>query len=158
MAGRTGLTSSQRGTIAEVYLAATLITASDGRLSPFTPVADDHGIDLVVMDKETGRCVPVQVKAWLGEARQKVQFDVRRATFRPDAGGAVVALLLDPATMRLDAAWMIPMDKIPGVSSEYAEKYAMAPNPSAESRDRYAEFRHADPASLAAALIRLSGG
>jgi hypothetical protein len=42
------ITSTQTGAVGELTIAAGLIVASDGRLAPFKPVADDDGIDLLV--------------------------------------------------------------------------------------------------------------
>ena len=81
-----GLTSTQKGSITEYAVATALMLASGGRLSAFTPLADDHGVDLIVFDKRTGAMLPVQVKSWAGRPSPagRVQFDVQRKTF----GGA----------------------------------------------------------------------
>ena len=44
-------------------VASALLIASNGRLSPFAPLADDHGIDLIVLDKVTRRTLAIQVKS-----------------------------------------------------------------------------------------------
>jgi len=149
------LTSSQRGRIAELYVAATLIAASGGRLSPFTPVSDDHGVDLVVLDKQTGRTAAIQVKAWLMPAvkRRTVQFDVRKATFVDYRNTVLLALTLDAAMMSLDAAWLIPMVDVPRIAVERPDKYALTPSRSPSSRDRYCPYRHADTQSLTKAML-----
>lgn len=51
------LTSTQRGKIAELHVATALMAQSNGRLSPFEPLSDDHGIDLVVLDKVTSASI-----------------------------------------------------------------------------------------------------
>lgn len=160
MAGAADLSSSQRGTIAEYFVATALMAASGGRLSPFVPLVDDHGVDLVVLDKETGRSVAVQVKSWLGGQtdRATVQFDVRKSTYREADGGALVALVLDPEGMAMEAAWLIPMADVPSVAVERQDKYAMAPSRSPGSRDRYARYRHGDAGSLARALVGMLSG
>lgn len=56
-----GLTSSQRGKIAELHVATALMSQSGGRLSPFEPLSDDHGVDLMVVDKVSGNALPIQV-------------------------------------------------------------------------------------------------
>lgn len=155
-----GLSSSQRGTIAEYFVATALMAASGGRLSPFVPLVDDHGVDLVVLDKPTGRSLAVQVKSWVGgdPARGTVQFDVRKATFREAGGGALIAVVLDPAGPSMQAAWLFPMAEVPAVAVERADKYALSPGRSPDSRDRYAAYRHADAASLARAVVSMLSG
>ena len=66
--GRWKLTSTQIGAIGEDIVASGLMIASHGRLSPFQPVADDDGIDLLIYDKKTGKALPIQVKSRLSVA------------------------------------------------------------------------------------------
>lgn len=51
-------TSTQLGAIAEILIANALMVHSGGRLSPFTAMADDDGIDLLVYDKQSGQALP----------------------------------------------------------------------------------------------------
>lgn len=156
-----GLTSSQRGTISEYFVATALMSASDGRLSPFVPLSDDYGIDLVVLDKETGRTLAVQVKSWIGgagSARRTVQFDVRKATYRSDGGVVLLALVLRSAPISMEASWLIPMPDVPGLATDYPEKYALSPSRSPESGDRYSPYRHPDVPSLVAGVARALDG
>jgi hypothetical protein len=62
------LTATQIGAIGEALVASQLLLASDGRLTPFQPIADDDGIDLLVFDKRTRCAASVQVKARIGSA------------------------------------------------------------------------------------------
>lgn len=150
-----GLSTSQKGKIAELFVASALMAGSGGRLSPFVPLVDDHGVDLVVVDKETGGSVAVQVKAWMagaGSGRRTAQFDVRKATFGGGEGSVVVAVILDPSSMAMEAAWLIPMSDVPEVAVDQPSKFALSPSRSATSRDAYSGYRHPDAVSLAEAL------
>ena len=49
------LTTTQIGAIGEDVVSRGLMIASNGRFSPFKPVADDDGIDLLIYDKKRGR-------------------------------------------------------------------------------------------------------
>jgi hypothetical protein len=53
------LSSTQIGVLAENLVA----NEPEGRLSPFQPIADDDGIDVLIYDKITGNALPVQIKA-----------------------------------------------------------------------------------------------
>lgn len=156
------LSTSQSGKIAECFVAAAIMASSGGRLSPFAPLADDHGVDLVILDKDNGRSLPVQVKSWLGgehgSKRKNVQFDVRKATFQRDTGAALVAIILDPKAMSMEAAWVMPMAVVPSISTGQSEKFALSPSRSPESQDRYARYRHHDTASMVGALTILIDG
>ena len=57
------LSTTQLGAISETLIAAQLMLVSDGRFSTFTPQADDDGIDLILLDKETRKTIPIQIKA-----------------------------------------------------------------------------------------------
>ncbi len=134
------------------------MSASDGRLSPFLPASDTHGVDLVVCHTETAACLGVQVKSWTARpdpVRPTVQFDVRRATFLPTPRVALAALVLDPATMELHASWLIPMDRVPELSTVSEQKFALTPSTSPASSDRYSCFRHGDVTSLVEAIGEL---
>lgn len=56
------LSSTQIGTIGENLLVNAVMKASEGRLSPFQPYADDDGLDLLFYDKQTGNSVAIQLK------------------------------------------------------------------------------------------------
>lgn len=148
------LSSSQKGKVTETLVAATLILASGGRLSPFVPISDDHGIDLIVLDKQTHRSISVQVKSAIpNAARGTVAFDVRKATHSEAPGRYLIAVAFDPATVALTASWLMPLSEIALLSTEKPDKYALTPNPSPTSNDRYARFRQADAKALADAVL-----
>lgn len=116
---RQNLTSTQRGKIAELHVATALMSQSGGRLSPFEPLSDDHGIDLVVLDKLTGHALPIQVKSWLLDPEKPtktVQFDVQKTTFGEGKSGALICVVMDMATLAINVSWMIPMTEVPLVS------------------------------------------
>jgi hypothetical protein len=149
------LSPSQRGKIAEYYVATALMAGSGGRLSPFVPLTDDHGIDLVVLDKVTGGSVAIQVKSWFGRNhadRKTVQFDVRKSTYQEESGTILLAVVLDEASMTMEIAWLIPMSVLPTVSVVQIDKFAIAPSRSHSSRDRYSRFRHLNVPSLSQAV------
>lgn len=56
------LSSTQIGAIGENLLANAVMKASDDRLSPFQPLADDDGLDVLFFDKLTGNSVAIQLK------------------------------------------------------------------------------------------------
>lgn len=56
------LTSTQKGAIAENIIANELMIETDGQFSPFSPCADDEGIDLLIYDKKSGGVCQYQFK------------------------------------------------------------------------------------------------
>lgn len=155
------LSTGQSGKIAEYFLACAVMSASGGRLSPFLPASDDHGVDLIVMDRLTHGCLGVQVKSWrasLGAERRTVQFDVRKATFRPTPRLALAMLVLDPDTLTMEVGWLVPMEAVPSVSVEQVDKFALTPSRSPASLDRYAGYRHTEIGSLVSGLADMVAG
>jgi hypothetical protein len=148
----TRMTQTQIGTIGEVTVAAQLMLASDGRLSPFLPFADDDGIDLIVYDKVTGASLPVQVKARTSAKLGKsdtVVFDVRRKTFSDHAGSFLLGILLDMTGGHILRAWLIPMSELGSVARVGSEKLSITPSAKEGSKDRYAPYRCRDMAGVA---------
>ena len=104
------LTSTQKGAVTEHLVASVLTLASDGRLSPFMPMSDDDGVDLLVLDKVTNAVLAIQVKSAIANASRKtVQFDVRKATLGVHANRYLLAVLFDPDSVAIALSWLIPM-------------------------------------------------
>jgi len=155
-----GLTSTQKGKVNEYLVAASILLASSGRLSPFVPLSDDHGIDLIALDKVSQRSICLQVKSAVASAKRKtVQFDVQKSTFRPVPNLLLLAVLFEPATVSVGTSWLIPMVDVPSVSVDQPDKYALSPSPVASSRDRYQPYRHEGPHALVESLLwQFDGG
>lgn len=151
-----GLTSTQKGAVTEQAVAIALVLASNGRLSPFAPLADDHGIDLIVADKETGVLLPLQVKSWTGEPTKSgtIQFDVQKKTFREQAETLLVGLLFDTKSASIRQSWLMTMDDVERLASNYVEKFALRPSVRQDTNDKYRPFRHETVRSLVNAIQR----
>ena len=150
----TGLTSTQIGAVGEAVVATGLMLASKGRLSPYKPIADDDGTDLLVVDKQTRQIIPIQVKSRtkVDDPRaETVQFDVRLKTFAQDGKGYILAMLINGA--ELQAAWLIPSAKLAEVSTATTEKLVIVASAKSGSKDRCRPFRHDDFESLTHAIL-----
>jgi len=148
------LTSTQRGAIGEAVVATGLMLASGGRLSPYKPVADDDGIDLLLVDKLSRSIVQLQIKARTkvdNPKTQTVQFDIQIGTFAEGARGYVLGILLDGAT--LQKAWLVPLDKLRSVANATTEKLIIVASAKEGSADRFRPFRHDGFESVAGAII-----
>ena len=150
------VTATQKGAIGESVVAIQLILDSGGRLSPFEPLADDDGIDLLIYDKKTGYAAPLQVKTRTRTLRRNpniVHFQVRRATFSPNVDGFVLAVLLNPGGASVKRAWLVPMDCLPRLARTTGKTLALSPSTRMDSRDRYTPFRCHDIVAVADRLI-----
>ena len=149
--------TTQIGAITEALVAAQLMLVSGGRLSVYRPMADDDGVDLLVLDKETGAVHPVQVKTWRSseaDAPGTLQFDTRIATLNEARGGYLLAAALDPQTGAIWRIWMIPLSELRSVSNERRGVLAISPSPSTRSRDRYSLWRLSSIHEAAQRLMR----
>ncbi len=153
------LSTVQKGKVTEALVASTLILASGGRLSPFAPISDDCGIDLIILDKKTHRSLPLQVKSRIANpARPTVQFNVRKTSFGDLGNRYLLGVLFDPLNIALTASWLIPMSRVPNVSVDKPDTYALTPNTLIGSRDRYQEFRLNNASDLANAVLSAIAG
>ena len=138
------LSTTQLGAISETLIAAQLMLVSDGRFSTFTPQADDDGIDLILLDKETRKTIPIQIKAAFmakDRPRSTVQFDTRLKTFRKLEGTYVLCLAIDRQSAAINWLWLIPTRELASVSNATATKLAIAPSTKPNSKDRYTPYR-----------------
>lgn len=134
------ISPTQIGCIGEKLVSAHLLIASNGRLSPFQPLADDDGVDLVVLDKLTRRSLCLQVKSRARiDSGGTVQFDVRRQTFIPASGAFLLAVLLDLGAGAITCSWLVPMTDLERVAQPGS--LTIVPNPKETSQDRYTPYR-----------------
>ena len=158
LTGEEKLSTSQRGRIAELQVATALMAQSNGRLSPFEPFSDDHGVDLVVLDKITGQALTIQVKAWFlmpDKPVKTVQFDLQKSTYSDDHFGAVVCVVIDPEILTIKVGWVIPSLDIPKLATSQKFKFAMVPSRMATSKDKYTPYRHHSISALCQAITEL---
>ena len=141
-------TETQLGAIAEQVVATQMILDSKGRLSPFYPLADDMGIDLLVYDKKTGRSVPLQIKSrtkTLNRHPKIVHFQIGETTFNPKFSGYILCLLVQ-RDFGIERAWLIPMAKFKDVASRRVNTgtYTIRPSKDMNSRDKFQSYRCKD--------------
>jgi hypothetical protein len=133
------LTETQMGEVAVNIISNLLIIHSDGRLSPFKPMADDGGIDLLIFDKESKKAIPCQVKSrtkTLNRYPNCVHFEVRKASYGQST--YLIAVYLDWDRHNIKKLWLIPPDKFPKGGKT---KYVFRPSMSEETHDKFRQFR-----------------
>lgn len=111
------VSETQKGSIAENLICNWLIIGSNGRLSPYQPVADDAGVDLLVYDRETQRTLLLQIKGRtrteaMTANRRGVRFNLRIATFEDRPNFYVAGVLLDADLQTPEALWLIPSAEV----------------------------------------------
>jgi hypothetical protein len=147
------LSSTQIGAIGENLLVNRMMRASNGRLSPFKPVADDDGLDVLFFDKETGNSVAIQLKCRThtdGKGKT-AQFDVRKKTFKGEHHAYLVAALFNEDMNGFVCRWFIPMKELDRLGGAKTDKYVIRPR--AEGADKYKDFRCESDGKLAQQII-----
>ena len=151
------VTSSQIGWITESVVGAALIAHSNGRISPFFPASDDHGVDLIAYGKETGRTLSLQVKAWTKAPHRsgRVQFDTRKETYLPTRNRYLAALYMPLPALAVEYVWFLPTHLLPEIATESSAKYALACSAKPHTKDRASGFRMTAAEFVSAVLDRL---
>lgn len=148
------LSPTQKGAVTEYLVSSILMMTSRGRLSPFMPLSDDHGIDLLVLDKVTNKILAIQVKSAIANAKRKtVRFDLRKATYQTDSNRFLLAVLFDPDKAVITMSWLIPMNKMDSVSYDATSRFNLSPSTSATTTDSYRPYRHDNPQALVKAVL-----
>src|SRR5574338_1393767 len=130
------LSSTQIGAMGENLLVNAMMKASDGRLTPFQPLADDDGLDVLFFDKFTGSSIAVQLKCrtvtlfkrGTKERGNTLHFEVRKATFKEARRAYLVAVLFDDQLTRFVATWFVPMAKLPKLARSSGDKWVIRPS------------------------------
>ena len=151
------LSATQIGVIGENLLANAVMKASRGRLSPFHPLADDDGLDVLFFDKKTGNSVAIQLKcrtATDGKGNT-AQFDVRKATFKEKRRAFLVAALFNKEMTDFICTWFIPIKEITNVGNEKSDKYVITPSKHEDSGDKYRGFRCANADELTQHILKV---
>lgn len=130
------LSSTQIGAIGENLLINAVMKASDGRLTPFQPLADDDGLDVLFFDKETGNSVAIQLKCRTTTIRKRgsdergnvAHFQVRQATFNDARRAYLVAALCNEDLTGFIATWFVPMELLPKLAKEISGNWVLRPS------------------------------
>ncbi|MCP5411443.1 MAG: hypothetical protein H6924_04820 [Alphaproteobacteria bacterium] len=150
----TGPTSTQIGAIAECLVTAGILEASGGRLSPFKPIADDDGLDLLLFDKLTRRPIPLQIKCrrnFDDPKAQTVQFDVRLKTFAAHEDGYILCIKLDGTA--IGALWLVPAKDLRSIAKATPTHLVVTPSAKPTSQDRLSPYRLATFAEVADRIL-----
>jgi hypothetical protein len=149
-----GPTTTQIGAIGECLVAAAILEGSAGRLSPFKPIADDDGMDLLLFDKVTRAAIPLQIKCRRGyddPKAQTVQFDVRLKTFTQEGEGYLLCIKLQGAAV--DTLWLIPASELKTIARQSPTHLIVVPSAKPTSHDRLSPYRVRDFTEVAAKIL-----
>lgn len=143
------LTSTQIGALAENLVANELMIESNGRLSPFQPIADDDGVDVLIYDKITGNSCPIQIKARTDtinrrgkqERSNTAHFEVRKSTFNDSRNTMLLCVLLSKDLRSTERAWLVPFSELKSLTRQNPSKYIIRANKLLSSKDKYSPYQ-----------------
>lgn len=143
------LTSTQIGAIGENLLVNAVMKVSEGRLSPFQPLADDDGLDVLFFDKLTGNSVAIQLKCrtvtlfkpGTKERGTATHFELRKATFSEARRAHLVAALVKDDLTQFLTTWFIPLASLPELGRDNSKKLVIRPNTALASKDKFVPYR-----------------
>ncbi len=155
------LSSTQIGTLAENLIANELMIESSGRLSPFQPIADDDGIDVLIFDKVTGLAAPIQIKARTNTIKKPgknqrgntVHFEVRKATHNEQRQAMLLCVLLNKDLRSTERAWLLPLAELSDLAAVKEKKYVIRANKQLTTNDKYKRFQCESIKAVANRLI-----
>jgi hypothetical protein len=126
-----------------MIVGAAIMHASDGRLAPFVPLADDDGLDLILFDKLSGVTTPVQVKARFSTFRgETCEFNVSTTACKTHYHCFLLAVYINPRSMAFEGAWLVPMSALPAVAPVEDGRYVLRASMTEKSNDAVAPYRH----------------
>ncbi len=155
------LTSTQIGALVENLVANELMIESEGRLSPFQPIADDDGIDVLIYDKITGKALPIQIKARTNtinkpgkqERSNTVHFEVRKATLQTERNAMLLCVLLEENLRTTERAWLLPISLLPTICSDRTTKFVIRANKQLHTKDKYKPYQCKSARDVAMRLV-----
>lgn len=139
--------------------------ASCGRLSPFQPMADDDGLDVLFFDKMTGSSVAIQLKCRTVSLFKKggkergntVHFEVRKSTFHETRGAYLIAALFSDDLTHFFTTWFMPLSLLPQVARSGPTKWVIRPSKAEKSADRFIPYRCLTDLELTQRIIDVGG-
>ena len=160
------LTSTQKGAIAENIVANDVMIETEGRLSPFSPIADDEGIDFLIYDKLTGKSIPIQIKSRTGgivrnsRETNTIHFEIRNVSIKNAKYAYFLAILLDKDLHSVERAWFIPMKEIPNVLNRKNRqaKHIMRANRSLNTKDKYSKYQYKNMVEVVGRMVKIFEG
>ena len=141
-------------------VAAAILEASGGRLSPFKPVADDDGMEFCSCS--TSRPAgPFRFRlsarrVFDNEKAKTVEFDIRLKTFARKGDGYVLCVKLAGAS--IETAWLIPADELEGVARQSSTDFIVVASAKPTSNDRFSRYRASSFGEIPARILTPRAG
>ena len=105
----TGISSRQKGDIAEARVAELVTLYGETSLSCYKPISDDEGIDLIVKQKGNLKTMYIQIKSRFGSSEDIYTATVKAANVLDNYSMALVFCFFDTDKVDVwDYVWFVP--------------------------------------------------
>lgn len=140
------ISSKQKGTILENRIAELITLGSDGKLTCYTPFADDDGIDLIIKEKGKFNTLYVQVKSRFVLNKGRFIQDIGTNTFQSDRNSVIVFVFYDDVALDVETLWAIPSEDfkdkalLKAAGETHKETYRFSAGPNSD-KDKWCSFK-----------------
>ncbi|GBE17339.1 hypothetical protein BMS3Abin15_01181 [bacterium BMS3Abin15] len=156
------LSSTQKGALAENIVSNELMIETKGRLSPFKPMADDDGIDVLIYDKLTIRSVPLQIRSSTNTIKKRgkqersntAYFELKKSALKKERKAFLLCVLLKQNMKTAERAWLFPLDQLHKIASKGKDKYIIRANKQLSTKDKFKNYQCESIKEVAKRLIK----
>lgn len=138
------LSSMQKGNIVESQIANLLMLASNGNLSPFLPLVDDAGIDLILTAKGTYNTLFLQIKSRFKTTqhyKNRLDFTIQKSSIINSPKLYVLCVYFNQELGEIETMWLIPSHDFFKGAIELAKSYRIVASRSDKSSDKWSKFK-----------------
>lgn len=140
------ISSKQKGTILENRIAELITLGSEGKLTCYTPFADDDGIDLIIKEKGKFKTLYVQVKSRFLLNKGRFIQNIGTSTFQADQNSVIVFAFYNDVALDVETLWVIPSEdfkkkallKAPGKNYKEFFRFSAGPN---SDKDKWCSYK-----------------
>lgn len=153
------LSPVQKGKIVEAHVANQIMLLSEGELSPFLPIADDAGIDLVVTRKRRFSTLFLQVKSRFKASnrnKNRLDFQVEKESIVDSPQMFLLCVYFPEKEGTIRQMWMIPASVVIAKAIPLESAYRIVANWRDGSNDSWAPYR-VSPVELVSKLRTVLG-
>lgn len=134
----------QKGNIVESQIANLLMLASNGNLSPFLPLVDDAGIDLIITAKGTYNTLFLQIKSRFKTTqnyKNRLDFTVQKSSIIKSPKLFVLCVYFNQELGEIEEMWLLPSHDLLEDAIKLANGYRIVASRSDKSKDKWSKYK-----------------
>ena len=154
------LSSQQKGNIVESQIANMLMLASNGELSPFLPIVDDAGVDLIVTAKGVYDSIFLQIKSRFTttqRTKNRLDFTIKKSSLSKSPNLQVLCVYFNQKSNEIDTMWFIPSQDIIENAIKLESSFRIVASRSSMSSDKWSKFKITEQELIDKLRYKLTG-